>query len=93
MLQAHYKKLGALRKAHSALKDGDFELLLEQTHAIAFARKNSEETIVVAANRGTDAFTLTLPRGKATELLTQKTVSGKVNVAPNTARIWRIKHA
>ena len=93
VLQAHYKKLGALRKAHSALKDGDFELLLEQTHAIAFARKNSEETIVVAANRGADAFTLTLPRGKAAELFSGKKASGKVSVPPNTANLWRIKHA
>ena len=58
-LLAHYRALGELRHAHSALKDGEFRFLACTKHAFAFERfdRSSGDRLVVAANMGAEPFT------------------------------------
>lgn len=50
----HYQKLISLRNQHPALASGEFELLKttgsSSRHSIAFLRKHSDETLLVAVN-------------------------------------------
>jgi glycosidase len=88
---AHYRKLGAIRCENSAFGDGDFRIIEEGKHALAFSRKNAENHIIVAANRGEEPFFLCLPRD-AVELLSGKRVKkGKIGVDADTVKIWRIE--
>ncbi|MBQ3483752.1 MAG: glycoside hydrolase family 13 protein [Clostridia bacterium] len=89
-LLAFYRKLGNMRRTHSALADGEFRLLRSEPHALLFVRENESEQIFVAANRGTDAMTVHLP-AKATELLTGKRGKGRVRVLPDEVQIWSVK--
>ena len=90
-LLAHYRKLGAIRYENSAFSDGEFRILSESAHALAFSRKNAENHIIVAANRGTEPFFLRLP-APAVELLSRKRVEkGKIGVPCDTVMIWRIE--
>ena len=48
------------------------------------------ETVALAANRGENALTVTLP-DSATELLSGKRCGKRVTVLPDEVKIWRVK--
>lgn len=52
-LRDDFKRFIALRKAHTALRSGDFVTLHAKDLVYAFARTNSEEVVVIALNAGT----------------------------------------
>ena len=88
---AHYRKLGVIRCENSAFCDGDFKILAEGAHALAFSRQNAQNHVIVAANRGAEPFFLHLP-APAVELLSGKRVKkGKIGVEADTVMIWRIE--
>ncbi len=88
---AYYRQLGAIRCENSAFCDGDFKIIAESAHALAFFRKNAENHIIVAANRGMEPFFLRLP-APAVELLSEKhEKKGKIAVPKDCVRIWRIE--
>lgn len=88
-LLTFYKKLGKIRREHTVFGDGEFELLAEGAHALAFSRRNAREWVIVAANRGKEDFPLCLPRA-ASELLFGRHAAGEVQIAPDTVTVWRI---
>ena len=89
-IQAFYRQLGAIRCENSAFCDGDFSVLCERAHALAFSRQNAKNHIIVAANRGKEPFALRLP-ADAVELLSGKREKkGKITVPCDSVRIWRI---
>lgn len=49
----HYKKLISIRKAHEALRVGDFKTLLtdDASEVYAFSRSNGKETVIVMLNK------------------------------------------
>ena len=59
-LRADFKRFIALRKAHPALRSGDFVTLYAKDLAYAFARASAEETVVVAFNAGESPVEVTL---------------------------------
>lgn len=59
-LRVDFKRFIALRKAHPALRSGDFVTLYAKDLAYAFARASAEETVVVALNAGTTPVEVTL---------------------------------
>jgi cyclomaltodextrinase len=59
-LRADFKHYIALRKAHPALRSGDFVTLYAKDLAYAFARTSAEETVVVAFNVRAEPVGLTL---------------------------------
>ena len=88
---AHYRRLGAIRCENSAFCDGDFKIIAEDAHALAFSRKNAQNYVIVAANRGTAPFFVDLP-APAVELLSgEQQGKGKVAVKTDCVRIWRIE--
>ena len=90
-LLSYYRKLGAIRCENSAFCDGDFKILAEGAHALAFSRQNAQNHIIVAANRGAKPFFVHLP-APATELLTGKRAEmGNMTVQEDCVRIWRIE--
>jgi hypothetical protein len=70
--------------------DGDFRILAENENALAFERKNVHGHIVVAANRGDAPFSLTLPRGRAVDLISGKLTPSAVSLQNMSFHIWRI---
>ena len=90
-LLAYYKRLGEIRQKNAVLAEGDFILLSEAAHAIAFARENEQGHLIIAANCGAEPFDLALP-ACATELLTGKRVNkGKVSVPGGKACIFKVR--
>ena len=59
-LRADFRRYIALRKAHPALRSGDFVTLYAKDLAYAYARTSDEETVVVAFNVGALPVDLTL---------------------------------
>ncbi|MBO7341967.1 MAG: glycoside hydrolase family 13 protein, partial [Clostridia bacterium] len=89
---ALYRKLGAIRCENSAFCDGDFKIIAEGAHALAFSRKNAQNHVIVAANRGTERFFVDLP-APAVELLSgEAQKKGRAAVEPDSVRIWRIEY-
>ena len=82
-LLAHYRALGAMRRKHTALKDGAFRFLLRAPHAFAFERFDPEtdDRLIVVANMGDDAVTLPLG-GTYRNAITGETVGRSVTVPP-----------
>ncbi len=80
---AHYRALGAMRRRHTALKNGDFRFLLHTPHAFAFERHDPEtgDRLTVVANMGDDCVTLTLD-GAYRDALTGENVGRSVTVPP-----------
>ena len=88
-LLAHYRKLGEIRRAHTAFKDGDFAFLAVGDGFVAYERSNREERIVIAANCGSD--TVTFGVGAASiDLLCDEKISATVCIAPDTVRVLRV---
>ncbi len=71
----HYRALGALRRRHPALKNGDFAFLTHTRHAFAYERAGDGDRIIVAANMGDSDFSLQLT-GAWKNALTGAPVSG-----------------
>ena len=89
---AYYRQLGAIRYENSAFCDGEFAIVAQSAHALAFSRKNAKNHIIVAANRGTEPLFVRLPHD-ATELLSgAHCKKGKIGVNADTVRIWRIEN-
>lgn len=91
-LLAHYRKLGAIRYENSAFCDGDFKILAESAHALAFSRQNAENHVIVAANCGAEPFLVRLPRDGVELLSGKREKKGKIALAADCVRIWRIDH-
>ena len=90
-LLAYYKRLGAIRAENEVLAEGEFSLVAEAPHALAFSRKNEKGHILVAANCGDEPLVLALPM-EAKELLTGKRVKHtRVAVARGEVFIWRLQ--
>ena len=72
----HYRRLGALRKKHPALRDGDFRFLEVRPAAFLLERKKGTDRVLVAVNlQDTPAsFALSSPR----RMLTVKQISAAV---------------
>ena len=87
-----YQKLGKIRKENAVLADGDFAIVSEAPHALAFSRQNEHGHIIVAANCGEEPFSVFLPR-TAKELLTGKKQKGRVLLAGGQACVWRLSYA
>jgi len=60
-LRAYFQRCIALRKAHSALRRGSFEVLLSKNDVYAFARQGKCETVVVALNLSRETRDVSLP--------------------------------
>ena len=89
-LSEHYKKLGELRKTQTALSDGTFKFLGHSENSVVFMRKNDENEIIVAANRGED-FTLDIPKNTVFyDLLNDKEYTGNVTVKSDSALILKV---
>ena len=90
-LLAYYRRLGKIRQENAVLAEGDFALLAETAHAIAFSRKNGHGHLIVAANCGDEPLALSLP-APATELLSGKRVKkGRTTVPTGKVFIWRLR--
>ena len=90
-LLAYYQRLGKIRQENAVLADGDFEIVKEERHALAFERKNENGHILVAANCGSEPFCVTLPR-PAPDLLSGKRFAGEVTLFEGEVYIWRLQH-
>ncbi|MBQ7335303.1 MAG: glycoside hydrolase family 13 protein, partial [Clostridia bacterium] len=53
VLLEHYRRLGALREKHSALKNGDFCFTAVKKDAFAYERRDQMERLLILANMGT----------------------------------------
>lgn len=84
-LLAHYRALGAMRRRHAALADGDFRFVMRSKSAFAFQRNDptTGDTLFVAANMGDEAVTLSL-HGAWKDALTAAPHSRSVTVQPRT---------
>ncbi len=89
-LLAFYRRLGRIRAENPVLAEGDFAILHEAPHALAFERKNEKGHLIVAANRGEEPMTLLLPVG-AKELLSGRKTGGRVTVLRDEVKIWRMR--
>ncbi len=89
-LSEHYKKLGELRNTQSALVDGTFKFLGHSENYVVFMRKNDDNEIIVAANRGED-FTIDIPKNTVFyDLLNDKEYTGNVTVKSDSALILKV---
>jgi neopullulanase len=66
-LRAYMQKLVTLRKAHPALRDGDFRLLQAAGDLVVYLRSRDGERILVALNRGEGSAHLSLDLSSALE--------------------------
>ena len=64
-LLAWYRRLGRLRKAATALKEGRFRPLARDGAALCFERRDGEAALLCAVNRGDTEAALPLPEGWA----------------------------
>ena len=89
-LSEHYKKLGELRNTQSALVDGIFKFLGHSENYVVFMRKNDDNEIIVAANRGED-FTIDIPKNTVFyDLLNDKEYTENVTVKSDSALILKV---
>ena len=85
----HYRKLGEIRKEHTAFKNGKFKIISHQKGFIAYERYNEDENILVVANVGKSSKGCELGC-EVVDLLTDKTYKDRLSVAPNTAMILKL---
>ena len=64
-LLAWYRRLGRLRKAATALKEGRFRPLARDGAALCFERRDGGAALLCAVNRGDTEAALPLPEGWA----------------------------
>jgi glycosidase len=85
-LQVHYRKLGQIRKDHSAFRNGDLVFLERAEHFVAYTRENDKERILVLVNTGDKARNMSLSE-PCVDLLDGKHYRDTVLVAPRSALI------
>jgi len=85
-LMAHYRALGALRREHPALKDGEFRFVFKSEKAFAFTRACQGDELLIAANMGNRALSLAAD-GAWEDALTRERVYG-LSVAPRRVAVW-----
>ena len=91
-LLVHYKKLGGIRRKHSAFKHGSFKILVENDGFVVYERANEKERLLILGNGGESSASLMLDcKGK--ELLSGKFVDGEITVPPATAMILKCEKA
>ncbi len=63
----HFRKLIQLRRAHPALRTGDFQPLLadDRRELLAYSRRSGDETILVVINNGSRPQVVDLESGSA----------------------------
>lgn len=96
-----YRQLIAVRKAHSALRDGELTLL-SQDQVLAFRRQDAKENLLVVINYGTGEGQVDLALGKSQQQLTPLSGFGSqaettdqqgnltLDLAPREVRIYRL---
>jgi cyclomaltodextrinase / maltogenic alpha-amylase / neopullulanase len=84
-LRAYFKRCIALRKAHPALRRGDFTALYAEGSVYAFRRHLPNETLVVALNTGGTSIPVNLPAGEhlANGTLLRDVWSGEMSQVAN----------
>lgn len=88
-LLAHYRKLGTLRRMHSAFAGGDFKITAHDCGLFAYTRTNERETIHIALNRA--SFPIHFDFGKNwIDLYNEKSGSGAAGIEPCNFRIIKI---
>ena len=60
-LRAFVQRCISLRKAHPALRRGDFAWLLAEDNVVAYVRRLEDEAVLVALNNSRKAVTVDLP--------------------------------
>ena len=80
---AYYQRVVGLRRAHAALRRGDFDLLAaeDSLHILAFRRMLDDEALVVVINRSDEPQRLRLPTDGATFETIFSTTDDSVGVA------------
>ena len=63
-LLSHFKALGKARKELTALRKGDIRYVAAEGPVLAFTRTWEKQTVLAAANLGTEPYTLTVGRKK-----------------------------
>lgn len=96
-----YRQLIAVRKAHSALRDGELTLL-SQDQVLAFRRHDAQENLLVVINYGTGKGQVDLALGNSQQQLTPLSGFGSqaettdqqgnltLDLAPREVRIYRL---
>ena len=88
-LTEHYRKLGDIRKEHTAFTNGKFKTVSHQKGFIAYERYNEDENILVVANVGKSSKGCSIGC-EVVDLLTGKTYKDTLSVAPGTAMILKL---
>jgi cyclomaltodextrinase len=60
-LRKYYQDLIAIRKAHPALRSGDFVTLHAEGNVLAYMRRSADERFAVVINNGDDSYPLDIP--------------------------------
>ncbi len=60
-LREYFKRCIAARKAHPALRDGEFKTLFAQGETVAYLRSLGEDAVVVVINRAGQSFNQPIP--------------------------------
>ncbi len=79
-LLLHYRKLGELRRRHSALADGSFAFLHHDAGSFAYLRQKGNDKVLVVANMGDNAVQIPLS-GEWTDALSGVTYRRNIAVA------------
>ena len=61
VLVSHYRKLGALRNAHSSLQNGDITYLTASGPLLVFSRHDDTERLTLLCNAGNEPISYALP--------------------------------
>ena len=81
-LMEHYTALGALRKSHACLADGDFRFVYREAQAFAYERstKDGRDALLVVANMNDTPLLFEAPAGYRS--VWGEPMDGKLSVAP-----------
>ena len=63
-LRHYFKQVIALRKAHTALRTGEFTPLLAENQVFAYLRRQGQDSLVVALNNSEQAYQTDIPAGE-----------------------------
>ena len=91
-LRAHYQKLIAIRKAHPALADGSYKVILadDEKDLFIFERMNKQERLVILINNSEQSLAVTatefgLKGGR--DLMEERPLEKEIRVLPKSAVI------
>lgn len=88
-LLVHYKRLGKLRRAHSAFCGGDFRVTAHDAGLFAFVREDKKETLHIATNRANDTAKYSVCK-EWIDLISGENGKGDIPVESNSFRIIKI---